>query len=127
MSTKSRLAAVGFLITAFVLGAIVGGVGYSLADRGPGGIRHSHGRDGFIARLTDQLQLSVEQQDSIRTILDRNRPVMDSMWDEVRPRFDSARTALRNQIRAQLDQGQQQRYQEMLERRERESRERRPR
>lgn len=126
MTTRSRLAALGLLIAAFVLGAIVGGVGVSAAEhRGIGGPKHSHGRDGFLARLKDQLELNDTQVDSIRGILDRHRPTMDSMWQEVRPRFDSARTVMRSEIRAQMTPEQQQRYQELLERRERESRERR--
>ena len=77
-----------------------------------------------MARLTEELELSRQQQDSIRAVLDRHRPEMDSMWQEVRPRFDSVRTIMRGEIRTQLTPEQQQKYQQMIERRERESRER---
>jgi hypothetical protein len=50
---------------------------------------------------------------------------MDSMWGEVRPRFDSLRTLVRDEIRGQLSPEQATKYQEMIERRNREYRERR--
>jgi hypothetical protein len=74
--------------------------------------------------MTEELKLSTEQQDSIRSVLDRHRPAMDSMWQEVRPRFDSVRAIMRGEIRTQLSSDQQQKYQQMIERREREQRER---
>jgi hypothetical protein len=49
---------------------------------------------------------------------------MDSMWQEVRPRFDSVRAIMRGEIRGQLTSEQQTMYQQMIERREREQRER---
>jgi len=49
---------------------------------------------------------------------------MDSMWQEVRPRFDSVRTIIRGEIRSLLSPEQQGKYQQLIERREREQRER---
>ena len=54
-----------------------------------------------------------------------NKPVMDSMWQEVRPRFDSARTVIRSEIRAQLSPEQQQRYEELRQRKSQDNRNRR--
>jgi hypothetical protein len=125
MIPRSRLGAVGLLLAAMSFGALVGGIAVSAAEHREGGpALHRHGRDGYMARLTEELTLSVQQQDSIRAVLDRHRPEMDSMWQEVRPRFDSVRTIMRGEIRAQLSPEQQQKYQQMIERREREQSER---
>ena len=125
MIPRSRLGAVGLLVAAMSFGALVGGIAVSAAEhRGTGPGNHNHGRDGYVARLTEELQLTSAQQESVRAVLDRHRPEMDSMWQEVRPRFDSVRTIMRGEIRVQLSPEQQQKYQQMIERREREQRER---
>lgn len=125
MIPRSRLGAVTLLVAAMSVGALVGGIAVSVAEhRGAGPGNHNHGRDGYVARLTEELTLTAAQQDSVRSVLDRHRPEMDSMWQEVRPRFDSVRTIMRGEIRAQLSSEQQQKYQQLIERRERESRER---
>ena len=125
MIPRSRLGAVGLLVAAMSFGALVGGIAVSAAEhRGTGPGNHNHGRDGLVARLTEELQLTSAQQESVRAVLDRHRPEMDSMWQEIRPRFDSVRTIMRGEIRVQLSPEQQQKYQQMIERREREQRER---
>ena len=125
MIPRSRLGAVALLGAAMAFGGLVGGIAVSAAEHRDGGpIAHKHGRDAYMARLTEELRLSTEQQDSIRSVLDRHRPQMDSMWQEVRPRFDSVRAIMRGEIRAQLSAEQQTMYQQMIERREREQRER---
>jgi len=125
MIPRSRLGAVGLLIAAMSFGALVGGIAVSAAEHRDGGpVAHQHGRDGVMARLTEELALSGEQQDSIRAVLNRHRPAMDSMWQEVRPRFDSVRAVMRGEIRVQLSTDQQAKYQQLIERREREQRER---
>lgn len=125
MIPRSRLGAVTLLVAAMSVGALVGGIAVSAAEhRGDGPANHNHGRDGYVARLTDELSLTAAQQESVRAVLDRHRPEMDSMWQEVRPRFDSVRTIMRGEIRAQLSPEQQQKYQQLIERREREQRER---
>jgi hypothetical protein len=122
---RSRLAAVTLLAATFVVGAVAGGAGMMMAEhREERGVKASHGRAGFLARLTDQLDLNQSQRDSICSILERHRPTMDSMWEEVRPRFDSVRTQMRQEIRTQLSPEQQQRYQELQERRRAENRNR---
>ena len=50
---------------------------------------------------------------------------MDSLWRDMRPRFDSLRQVARSAIVAQLDVGQQEKYQAMLARRDSMYRERR--
>jgi hypothetical protein len=125
MIPRSRFGAVALLLAAMSFGALVGGIAVSAAEHREGGpIAHKHGRDAYMARLTEELKLTAGQQDSIRSVLDRHRPQMDSMWQEVRPRFDSVRVIMRGEIRAQLSPEQQRMYQQLIERREREQRER---
>ena len=102
--TRSRLAAAGLLLAVFALGALAGGVGVSVAEHRRAGVgTQPRGREGMLAR-PDQRSWSCPgtQQDSIRAILERHEPAMDSMWREVRPRFDSLRGVVRDEIRAQL-------------------------
>ncbi|HEX9894821.1 MAG TPA: hypothetical protein VGA78_12910 [Gemmatimonadales bacterium] len=123
---RSRVAAAGLLLAVFGLGAVAGGVGITVAEhRVERGVKGSHGRAGFLARLTDQLDLNQSQRDSICSILERHRPLMDSMWGDVRPRFDSVRSAMRQEIQGQLNPEQQLRYQEMLQRKLHENKDRR--
>lgn len=124
--SQSRLKAFGLLLSVFALGAVVGGAGLSWAEhRGAEASRPPRVREGILTRMTAQLDLTQEQQDSIRAILRRHDPAMDSMWSEIRPRFDSLRAVVRGEIQGQLTPDQQRKYKEMLEQREREYRERR--
>ncbi|MEK6598394.1 MAG: hypothetical protein AABY91_08680, partial [Gemmatimonadota bacterium] len=83
------------------------------------------GREGYVERMATELELTVPQQDSIRAILERFEPGMDSLWRDLRPRFDSLRQVARSAIVAQLDSVQQRKYQAMLARRDSLYRERR--
>jgi Spy/CpxP family protein refolding chaperone len=124
--TRSRLTAAGLLLAVFALGAVAGGVGVSVAEhRGQDAGRSRTGRDGYLTRLTTELSLTAAQQDSVRAIMTRHEPAMDSMWREMRPRFDSLRGVVRGEIMAQLNPEQQGKYQESIERRDRAYRERR--
>lgn len=126
--TRGRWYATALLIAAFVVGGLAGGVVVAIGDarshehRG-GGRRGGGGNGGHLARLTAELQLTEEQQDSVVAILARYQPVTDSMWREIRPAFDAVRDQIRNDIRAQLGTDQQQAYAAMIERQEREYKE----
>jgi hypothetical protein len=87
--TRSRLGAAGLLIATFVLGALVGGAATSLADREGHRTRNNHPRPGYVERLATELGLSEAQQDSVRAVLDRHQPAMDSLWESIRPQFQS--------------------------------------
>lgn len=123
--TKSKVSAAGLLLAAAVVGGVIGAVATSLADdrggRGPG----RGGREGYVERMTTELTLSATQQDSVRAILQRFEPAMDSLWRGMRPRFDSLRQVARSAIVSQLDAVQQEKYQAMLARRDSMYRERR--
>jgi hypothetical protein len=105
--TRSRTGAALMLIAAFVFGGLVGGAATTLADRG----RHAkRPRASYVERLTGELALTAAQQDSIQTLLARHQPAMDSLWETIRPQFQSERQAIRNAISALLTAEQQAKY-----------------
>lgn len=103
--------AVVLLVAVFVAGVLVGG---ALAEWEPWG----RGRDanGMVAHLTEELELTPAQADSITAVLDRWRPQMDSAWAEVRPRIETVRAKIRSDIAAQLTTEQQAKYEELMKR-----------
>jgi heavy-metal resistance protein len=111
--TRSRLGAAGLLVATFVLGALVGGAATSLADREGHRTRSSHPRPSYVERLGAELGLSEAQQDSVKAVLDRHQPAMDSLWESIRPQFQSERQAIRTQINALLTSEQQAKYAEL--------------
>jgi Spy/CpxP family protein refolding chaperone len=122
--TKSARTATLLLVAAFLLGALAGAAALSLAGRsrdiGMGG--HAPGPSGYLARLSKDLDLTPVQRDSVAAILKRYEPRMDSIWQEIRPRFDTLRGELRTNINAQLTPDQQRHYAELLERHDAERR-----
>ena len=79
----------------------------------------------LVVALTRQKALAVRQRarsqstlddDLVRPILERFEPRMDSIWQEVLPRFETLRGELRSDINAQLTPEQQRHYAELLER-----------
>jgi hypothetical protein len=70
----------------------------------------------MVTFLTKQLKLSGAQQDSIRAVLQRHRPELDSIWHLVHPRMDSLRAIMHREIDAQLSPAQQRRYSRLVRR-----------
>ena len=115
--TKSTRTAVLLLIMAFLLGAAAGGTALALYGRPPHmGPGRPGGSSGYLSRLERDLKLTPVQRDSVGAILERFEPRMDSIWQEVRPRFETLRGELRSDINAQLTPEQQRHYAELLER-----------
>ena len=100
------------LIAVFLAGALVGG---AVARWRPSMMQ---GRDanGMLRHMTEQLDLTAVQQDSIKAVLERYRPAMDSAWAEVRPRIETVRASIRSEIAAQLTPEQRGKYEEMIKR-----------
>ncbi|HXI21023.1 MAG TPA: hypothetical protein VNH46_08065, partial [Gemmatimonadales bacterium] len=69
-----------------------------------------HGSARYVSLLHRKLGLTPAQEDSVRAILRRHRNAMDSLWQEIGPRLDARREAIRAEIRLQLTPEQQQRY-----------------
>jgi len=115
--TRSRLAAGLLLLATFVLGGFFGGAVSTYAERRDFAKRHGHQeRPTYVDRLDQEVSLRPLQRDSISAILDRHRPVMDSLWAIVGPQFDSERESIRREIRALLSPEQVERYNAMTQR-----------
>ena len=113
--TKSTRTATLLLLAAFLLGAVAGGGALALYHRPPG-MGHNGGPSGYLSRLARDLDLTPAQRDSVGLILERYEPRMDSIWQDIRPKFETVRTELRSEINAHLTPDQQRRYAELLER-----------
>lgn len=104
--------AVLLLLAVFLAGALVGGVVCRMRPLMGGG----RDPNGMIKHLTEELDLTQVQQDSIKVVLDRWRPRMDSTWAEVRPRIETVRDSIRSEIAEQLTDEQRATYEAMLAR-----------
>jgi Spy/CpxP family protein refolding chaperone len=114
---RSRGAALLLLTAAFVAGALVG-AGATTLLRAEGGMpeRHARGPNAYLALLARELDLSPAQRDSVRAVLERHHPAMDSLWQATRPRLETLRAAIRSEIRTQLTPAQRTKYEQLLER-----------
>lgn len=117
MLNKSKLVAVSLLMAVFVAGAAVGGA----ASAALGGERHDDDerrdrrpRRSYTARLTDELGLTAVQVDSLRAILQRREQAVRDIWRDTEPRFDALRHQIRNEIMAQLDNDQQEKFRALI-------------
>lgn len=117
MLNRSKLLAAAFLFAVFGAGGVVGGVVSAAWGDSPRRVSSEpHHRTSYAERLQAELVLSVLQRDSIDAILARRKEQMDAIWRDIRPRFETLRTAIRTEIMAQLTDDQRTRYQELIER-----------
>ena len=121
MMIPPRRSALLLLLAAFLAGA---GLGLVLGQRIGGDDHRRSGPRDHLSRLTRELDLTPEQQDSVRVVLDRHRPGFDSVWAESRPRYETLRARVRSDIRARLGPEQQARYDSIIQRRDAERRQR---
>jgi len=105
--TRSRLGAALLLAATFVLGALLGGTVTTLAEQRA---HQKRERPGYLERLSLDLGLSEDQRDSVRAIMIRHQPAMDSIWRLTRPMFQSERQLIRNEISGLLTPEQQSKY-----------------
>jgi len=113
--TRSTRTATLLLLVAFLLGTVAGAGVLALSHRPPKP-GHSQGASGYLSRLEKDLDLTPAQRDSVGAILKRFEPRMDSIWQDIRPRFETVRAEIRSNINAQLTPDQQRRYADLLER-----------
>lgn len=112
MFTRSKAWAIALLIAVFVAGGVAGWAASTWSRRGaPRMGRSPTAMAKFLAR---RLDLSVEQQDSVRAILVRSNTQQQAIWRDVRPRFDSLRAAVRSEISALLTPAQRERHKRLL-------------
>ena len=100
------------MLTAFVLGLLVGTVGgwYGLQHHW----RHLRDPGTFYSRMLDQftrqLQLTPEQRTQVAKLLDDKRQHVDALRAQVRPQFEAIRNESKTQIRALLTPGQRRKF-----------------
>ena len=70
----------------------------------------------YAERLEADLSLTAAQRAAVDTILARRESDMQDLWREMQPRLDALRDTIRTKIMDVLDDEQQQKYRELLER-----------
>jgi hypothetical protein len=140
MLNRSKLWAATLLIAVFATGIAVGGPTWSAfsddgrGDRGRrGGSSDSRDREhkSYSEHLQEDLSLTVEQRAAVDSILAVSQADMRSAWRDLRARIDTLRQDVAEEIMQLLDEEEQAKYSERIERsrrrgdRERESRENR--
>jgi len=112
MFSRTKAWAVGLLVAVFVAGGAAGWVAAGWSARSfP---RMGRGPDGMAEYLARRLDLSATQRDSVRAGLARHHAEMQAIWRTVRPRLDSLRAVVNEEIRTQLTPAQQERYTRLL-------------
>jgi Spy/CpxP family protein refolding chaperone len=113
MPNRSKLSAVALLAVVFIAGGAAGWLIHESTehDRRPRG----RGPDAMVAYLGRELKLTPAQSDSVRAIFARHRPEIETLWGQVRPRFDSIKAEVRAEIDAQLTPDQRARHQRLVE------------
>ena len=111
--SSSRSKATLLLAATFLGGLLVGSGGMALLDRPDGPPRGGRRSDWYLGHLQKELDLSAAQRDSVRAVLDRYGPRMDSLMQEIRPRLDTLRGGMRTEIERFLDQRQRNEFEKM--------------
>jgi Spy/CpxP family protein refolding chaperone len=126
MLNRSKLWAAGLLFAVFAAGSAVGGAAsaaWGVGDDLDDSRRHERDgrsrRGGYADRLEQDLGLSAAQRAKVDSILERQQAEMRALWEEYRPRFDTLRLEVRNQIMEILDEEQKDEYRELIDRSDR--------
>ena len=120
--TKARL----IVLTIFVIGFTAGALSMNLYDRfsskAPNNEIPPHGPTYLLTKMDNKLDLSEEQKQEIKTILEEtNQKYIEIRRDlqprvkEYEPRFDAVRQQSRERIRAVLKPDQLPKYEEMVQ------------
>ncbi|HET8634064.1 MAG TPA: hypothetical protein VFL88_07940 [Gemmatimonadales bacterium] len=111
--TTPRRNAVVLLLAVFLAGLVVGVGGVAIAERSGVRVVSHEQHHGYLEFLSQRLDLTPAQRDSVRSILERHRPTMDSMRAAVAPPFETLRKQIRSEIRAQLTPEQQLKFSDL--------------
>jgi len=112
MFSRSKAWAVALLAAVLVAG---GAAGWVVASRSARPFpRMGRGPDGMAEYLARRLDLSANQRDSVRALIARHHADMQAIWRTVRPRLDSLRAVVNEEVRIQLTPVQQERYTRLL-------------
>ena len=120
---SSRWRATLLLIVVFLAGVGVGVAGLRLLGPRRGGRPTT---DRAVEMLGRHLKLRNAQRDSVRAVLERHRPELDSVWGAFRPRFDSLQRVIGKEIEAQLDPDQREKFTKLRQEFEQRHRDRPP-
>lgn len=113
MFNKSKAWAIGLLAAVAVVGLVAGAALQSWIGFGRG---RCADRSTYSGYLTRELKLTAAQHDSVVAILHRHQPEMRAIIQVVRPRLDSARAGVADEIRTILTPAQREPYQRLLDR-----------
>ncbi len=116
--TRSKQA-VGYLMLVFLLGAALGAGGFYWASSNElvKASKKEPKKEKTSTEwwLGEKLGLSPEQRKQLGAILDETRENYDSIWEEVGPRFNEARQAGRDKIRAILNEEQRKKFEKHVQ------------
>jgi len=125
MLNRSKFWAVALLVAVFAAGVAIGGPAWNVfaSDRnderdrrvGPAESRDRE-RKSYSDHLQEDLDLTVEQRAAVDSILDVSQSDMRAVWRDMRAEIDTLRKAVADEIMQLLNEGQQTKYSEMLER-----------
>lgn len=127
-----RLAAAGVMTGLFVAGAISGGAVVHVLEADPPSVSRGSDRDGsrdddrrrrsprsftserVIESLTERLELTPEQQDSLQAILEAQRSQANEVFQEMMPRLSTTVDSANALFRRILELDQQERFDALL-------------
>jgi Spy/CpxP family protein refolding chaperone len=132
--TKARL----LVLAVFVIGFAAGALSMNLYQSAGGPEKNGHTKvrggnppDHIVKKMTERLNLTPEQQESIRTILsetfEQYNAIREEINPKIRPRFDAARQQGRDRMRAVLTPEQLPIFEEMVKEQDRQREEERKR
>ena len=102
------------LLAVFVLGGVIGGLGLYVA----GHMHNSHRRQRIFDRLTQQVQLTPQEQKQVEAILADGHKRFEAVYrqsqEQARPQYEAVRNDIRARIRALLTPEQQPKFDAFL-------------
>ena len=98
----SKVKAIGLLAAVAVAGFAAGAATRSWAENRAKVPVDWRSECSYSGTMTRELGLTAAQRDSIHAILQRRRPAMRAVFDQVRPQMDSLRAQMHAEIRAVL-------------------------
>ena len=104
MLNQSKLLAASLIAATFVAGGAVGTVvSTAWGDGRDSTSERRERRPSYSERLQKDLDLTDVQRDSVEIILQQRQEAMRAMWQDMRPRFDTLRSQIREEIAALLE------------------------
>lgn len=118
MFSRSKAWALSLLAATFVAGLLMGGGVQHVLNAGSGDDGNRSRRRGYVEYLTDELDLAPAQREAVSAIVEASRSEMKALSEQIRPQYDSIRSAVRARIRDELTAAQNGKFDEMIRRAE---------